>query len=205
MPTRNHPWMEKHCYTCYLCHPCHILRSLKDEIAEKYVLIAELSQGSAEMNKIFLALASAATKPATLSDDDDDESGGDDGDDGLDGGSGTKAGRFSRTKRSYGTTSATSVMIDDLLGSRTSSATGTDPTTTEKNRNESASSSQQKKNRLFNFMNRHRRASTGTAKKLRFTTSEDDVKRRPSRARRCVSCVRVCRILPRSVLTHLAC
>jgi hypothetical protein len=168
-------------------------------------VIAELSEGSAEMNKLFLALASAATKPASLGSDNEDSLG-DDDDDGLgDGGSGRKANRFSRTKRSYGTTSATNVRIDDLLGSRTTAA-GADPTTSEENRSNEGASFQQRKDRLFNFIKRHRRASAGTAKEMRFTMSEEDgPKRRPGRANRCVNFVRVCRISPWSVLTQVAC
>ena len=173
------------------------LRELKDDIAEKYVVIAELSLGAAEMNKIFLALRSSATMPASasLTEEDGSDDDDDDDDDDLDkdrgsgrggdsSGGGKRTSRFSRTKRNYGTSSATQVMIDDLLGSRATSDKGVNPT--EEPKRGDNTSSHQKKNRLFSFMNRHRRASTGTAKKLRFTASDGGEKRRPSRASRYV-------------------
>ncbi|CAB9506415.1 SYNtaxin [Seminavis robusta] len=145
-------------------------KDLKDDIAEKYVVIAELSNASSDMNKIFLSLASMATKPPSETSDSDEEPV-------ARGGATRKKGRFGRGNSKRGS------LIDSLLGSRTrtaaaegtSSSAGNASSGTEPSAESAAAEEEfKKRNRLFAFMQKHRKASTDGAKKMRFTVSDSD-------------------------------
>lgn len=139
-------------------------KALKDEIAEKYIIIAELSNGASELNKIFLDLASANSK--SLSDSSDSED--------------ATPRQSTRSRNSNATASSTATgIVDDLLGSlnpmasparrgskmsaRSTSIRSTvsmDASTTSSIGASTAASQQGKRrNRLFAFMKRHRNSS----------------------------------------------
>lgn len=146
-------------------------KARKDEIAEKYVIIAVLSRDASEMNKIFLNLASTANNSS--SDSDTDELGG-------------RSGDATTTTRNPYASRASGGGADDLLGNRQKASQKMDESSSTRSRTADDQPQQQrKKNRLFAFMQRHRRASTASAKKLRFDRSDQPPrKRRPGRASR---------------------
>ena len=136
--------------------------------------IAELSTASSEMNKLFLALSSVATQPTseTLSSDEEEASG-----------RGNRG--ASRKGRFGGSGGKSKAFIDDLLGSRDARTSSFHEPSAESNASEEAF---KKKNRLFAFMQKHRKADADSAKKLRFNLSESErpKKRRGNRATRYV-------------------
>jgi len=158
----------------------------KDEIAEKYVIIAELSLGASEMNKIFLNLASSSSSAAdpnskSLSDSSDEEDP-----------TPRASTRGSRNPYAAGSSSRRgSGLVDDLLGSlrpnpkmKTRGTPAKEPM--DANKGASSGTSQGKRrHRLFAFMKHHRNASVASAKEMRADMSGVKVsKRRGGRASR---------------------
>ena len=154
--------------TSHLLNSHH--RALKDEIAEKYVVISELSSGAAEMNKIFLNLAATSDpNAAKLSDSSSEDN--------------VQRSSTRKSKRN-----STDQIIDELLGDPnikmdpSERSGGIDASTKSMGASESM-----RKNRLLNFMRKHRTASQGTAKKMRFNRSDlPPLKRRGGRRSRYV-------------------
>ena len=115
-------------------------------------MIAELSSGATEMNKIFMNVASTASSD---SDDEVDKRQ-----------ASTRVPEKSPFAHHSPYSSSSGNKVDDLLGKpkdRMDSSA--------RSAMDSSTSSTRSQGRLFAFMKRHRRASAGTAKKLRFDQS----------------------------------
>lgn len=123
-------------------------KALKDEIAEKYIIIAELSLGASELNKVFLNMsAMAAMSDPSASKLSDSEN------------SDEVKRPHTRTKR----TSDTTRIVDELLGDPNAArADPSEPSSSMDASTTSSSSKGMRKNRLLNFIRRHRSSSATT-------------------------------------------